>query len=116
MLEMMQSNDIKIYNMSMAENGQSIVLPTNAVSDRPAKIQTQQSQLDIIMGILEDNQSNMPEGDYLRGMNALCSLHKKKGTNEMNTRFMTHEEVCEDEGIFEPVIELAENLVYEISG
>lgn len=116
MLEMMQRNDIKIDNMSMAETGQPIILPTNAGSDRPAEIQTQQSQLDIIMGILEDNQANMPEGDYLRGMNALCSLHKKKGTNEMNTRFMTHEEVCEDEGIFEPVIELAEDLVYEISG
>lgn len=102
--------------MSATDIEQPIIASTDDVSQRPAEIQTQQSQLDILMGILEENQANMPEGDYLRGMNALCALHKKKGTNEMNTRFMTHEEVCEDEEIFEPVIELAEDIVYEISG
>lgn len=104
---------------NMSENA---IQPTNHPStddvsvDRPAEIQPPQSQLDILMGILEDNQSNMPEGDYLRGMNALCSLHKNKGTCLQNTRFMRHEEVCDDEELFDKVIELSDDIVYEISG
>ena len=37
-----------------------------------------QAQLDTLMNIFEDNKDNIAEGDYLRGMNALCSLHKTK--------------------------------------
>lgn len=108
---------IVIIKMSLSADRIENMNTTEDVVDQPIHIkQSQQNNLDILMGILEDNQANIPEGDYLRGMNALCSLHKKKETSELNSRFMTHEEVCDDEEVFDQVIELAEDIVNEISG
>ena len=84
-----------------------------------APIQSQaQTQMDILMGILEDNQERIPEGDYLRGMNALGSLHKTKCRSEFmaGKEYMTHEDVCDDDQMFDRVMEVAEGIVSELCG
>jgi hypothetical protein len=106
----MSAADIEQTNTSVAAGAAPEPVP--AISEK----QRQQDQLDILMGVLEDNQSNMPEGDYLRGMNALCSLHKKKGQTDVNTRWLTHDDVCDDEALFERVIDLSEDIVFELNG
>jgi hypothetical protein len=70
------------------------------------------------MGVLEENQERIPEGEYLRGMNALGSLHRMKNKAEFKTgaRFMTHEEVCEDDEMYEAVVDVAEELLMDICG
>jgi len=39
-----------------------------------------QKELDVMMEMLEEIQDKIPEGAYLRGMNALGALHKHKRT------------------------------------
>lgn len=81
--------------------------------------QTQtQAQMDILMGVLEDNQERIPEGDYLRGMNALGSLHKTKCRREFmdGTEYITHDDVCEDDEMFDRVMGVAEGIVSELCG
>ena len=77
-----------------------------------------QIQMDILMGVLEDNQDNIPEGDYLRGMNALGSLHKTKCRSEFmdGKEYMTHDDICDDEQMFDLVMGIADNIVSEICG
>lgn len=77
-----------------------------------------QAQMDILMGVLEDNQERIPEGDYLRGMNALGSLHKTKCRREFmdGTEYITHDDVCEDDEMFDRVMGVAEGIVSELCG
>lgn len=83
-----------------------------------------QQELDTMMAILEDNQHNIPEGEYLRGMNALGSLHKQKRTilaqkrpGDMLRCWKTLEEIeDEDEDLYDEVMEVADNIVMEICG
>ena len=80
--------------------------------------ETSQVQLDTLMGILEDYKDNLSEGDYLRGMNALCSLHKTKTRQALSTGdiWMTHADVCDDDDTFDDVNEIAEELAFELFG
>ncbi len=77
-----------------------------------------QAQLDTLMNIFEDNKDNIAEGDYLRGMNALCSLHKTKTRQALLTgdTWMTHADVCNDDDVFDDVNEIAEELAFELCG
>ncbi len=77
-----------------------------------------QVQLDTLMGIIEDYKDNLAEGDYLRGMNALCSLHKIKTQQALFTgdTWMTHADVCNDDDTFDEVNEIAEELAFELCG
>lgn len=103
--------------MSQLENTQDlhIDIPLPLGVQAPPSLQ---DQLDVLMGVLEENQERIPEGEYLRGMNALGSIHRMKNKTEFKTgaRFMTHEEVCDDDEMFEAVIDVAEELLSEICG
>ena len=104
--------------MSRVENTEElhIDVPLPAIVEAPSS--SIQDQLDVLMGVLEDNQACIPEGEYLRGMNALGSLHRMKNKTELKTgsRFMTYHEVCDYDEMFEAVIDVAEELLSEISG
>jgi hypothetical protein len=104
--------------MSQVENTQELPqdVPIQPIVQAPPP--SLQDNLNVLMGVLEENQQRIPEGEYLRGMNALGSLHRMKNKAEFKTgaRFMTHEEVCEDDEMFEAVIDVAEELLMEICG
>jgi len=82
-----------------------------------------QNQLDVIMAIVDENQDKFTEGEYLRAMNALGSLHKHKRTSFGAHRpgaslhgWLTHDEICDDDELYEEVMELADDIVVEICG
>ena len=83
-----------------------------------------QTELDTMMAILEDNQDKISEGEYLRGMNALGSLHKQKRTVLANRRpgdmlrcWMTLDEIEEmDEDLYDEIMDVADDIVVELCG
>jgi len=82
-----------------------------------------QNQLDVIMAIVDENQDKFTDGEYLRAMNALGSLHKHKRTSFGAHRpgaalhgWLTHDEICDDDELYEEVMELADDIVVEICG
>lgn len=83
-----------------------------------------QMELDTLMSIMEDNMANLPEGEYLRGMNALGSLHKHKRDTLSGRRpgellrcWMTLEEIEEtDEELYDEITGVAEEIVVELCG
>jgi hypothetical protein len=83
-----------------------------------------QKELDIMMEILEENQHRMPEGAYLRGMNALGSLHKHKRTTLSQRRpgdllrcWMTLEEIEEtNEDLYHEIMDTADDIAVELCG
>ena len=79
-----------------------------------------QSQLNIIMEILEDNKDKLSDGIYLSGMNALGSLHKFKQNSKKfsvnETVWMTNDDILEDDDIYNEVMELADDIVVELCG
>jgi hypothetical protein len=84
-----------------------------------------QKQLDIMMEIFEENQANMPEGEYLRGVNALCALHRHKQTTLRQRRsgggilqsWMTLDEILsEEEDLYYEIMDLADDIVIEVCG
>ena len=83
-----------------------------------------QKELDIMMEIFEENQHRMPEGAYLRGMNALGSLHKHKRTTLSQRRpgdllrcWMTLEEIEEtNEDLYDEIMDVADDIVVELCG
>lgn len=83
-----------------------------------------QKELDVMMEILEDIQDKIPEGAYLRGMNALGALHKHKRTTlsqrrpgDMLRLWMTLEEIEEtDEELYDEIMDLADDIVVELCG
>jgi hypothetical protein len=83
-----------------------------------------QQDLDTMMAILEDNQDKIPEGEYLRGMNALGSLHKQKRTVLADRRpgdllrcWLTLDEIEEtDEDLYEEIMGIADDIVVELCG
>ena len=80
-----------------------------------APIDTHQEQLDTLMGVIEDNKKQMPDGDYLRGMNALGRLHTRTNL-ESGTNWHTYNEVCHNDGLFDEIITIAENITVELGG
>ena len=83
-----------------------------------------QKELDIMMEIFEENQHRMPEGAYLRGMNALGALHKHKRTTLSQRRpgdllrcWMTLEEIEEtNEDLYDEIMDVADDIVVELCG
>lgn len=85
-----------------------------------------QKELDIMMEILEENQDKMPEGAYLRGMNALGALHKHKRTTlsqhqrnpgDALRSWMTLEDIEEsDEDLYNEIMDTADDIVMELCG
>jgi len=83
-----------------------------------------QKELDVIMELFEDAQDKIPEGAYLRGMNALGALHKHK-RNTMSQRrqgdmlnyWMTLEEIRNsDEDLYDEIMAVADDIVMELCG
>jgi len=83
-----------------------------------------QKELDAMMEVLEDIQDRIPEGAYLRGMNALGALHKHKRTTlgqrrpgDMLRCWLTMEEIEEtDEDLYDEIMEVADDIVLELCG
>ena len=83
-----------------------------------------QQELDVVMDVLEDIQDKIPEGAYLRGMNALGALHRHKRTTlsqrrpgELLRGWMTMEEIEEtDEDLYDEIMDLADDIVIELCG
>lgn len=83
-----------------------------------------QDELDVVMDVLEDIQDKIPEGAYLRGMNALGALHRHKRTTlsqrrpgELLRGWMTMEEIEEtDEDLYDEIMDLADDIVIELCG
>jgi len=83
-----------------------------------------QKELNTLMDVLEGIQDRIPEGEYLRGMNALCSLHKQKQTTFSRLRpgailscWKTLDEIeQDDEELYDEIMEVADNIVIEVCG
>jgi hypothetical protein len=83
-----------------------------------------QKELDVMMEMLEEIQDKIPEGAYLRGMNALGALHKHKRTTlgqrrpgDMLRVWLTLEEIEEtDEDLYDEIMEVADEIVIELCG
>lgn len=98
-----------------SHNGSSIIIEARE------KIQ---SELETLMGILEDVQAIIPEGAYLRGMNALGALHRHKQTALSAIRpgailrcWKTLDEIeQEDEEIYDEIMDVADEIVVEVCG
>ena len=83
-----------------------------------------QKELDIMMSILEDNMDKIPEGEYLRGMNALGSLHKHKRDalkerrpGELLRCWMTLKEIEDtDEDLYDEIMDAADDIVAVLCG
>jgi hypothetical protein len=83
-----------------------------------------QKELDTMMDILEENQAKIPEGEYLRGMNALGALHRHK-RNALRERrpgeilrcWMTLDEIEDtDESLYDEIMGVADHIVVELCG
>jgi hypothetical protein len=83
-----------------------------------------QNELDTLMSVLEDIQGIIPEGAYLRGMNALGALHRHKQSALTSIRpgailqcWKTIEEIEEeDEELYCEIMEVADEIVGELCG
>lgn len=83
-----------------------------------------QKELDAMMEVLEEIQDKIPEGAYLRGMNALGALHKHKRTTLGERRpgdilrcWLTLEEIEEaDDDLYDEIMEVADEIVIELCG
>jgi hypothetical protein len=82
-----------------------------------------QNELNIIMEILEENKDKLSDGFYLRGMNALGSLHKFKRNSFRNfsetdtsNQWMTYDDICQEDEMYNEVMELADDIVTELCG
>lgn len=84
------------------------------------EIDAMQIELNTLMGVLDETQLQIPEGEYLRGMNALGSLHriKNKIALKQNSRYTTRREMFNDadETLGDAVIDLVDELLREIVG
>lgn len=83
-----------------------------------------QKELDAMMEVLEEIQDKIPEGAYLRGMNALGALHKHKRTTlgqrrpgDMLHSWLTLEEIeATDDDLYDEIMEVADKIVIELCG
>ena len=83
-----------------------------------------QTELNVVMDVIEDVQDRIPEGSYLRAMNALGALHKHKRTtlNQLRPRdmlrcWMSLDEILErDEELHDEIMEVADDIVIELCG
>ena len=81
-----------------------------------------QTELNILMNILEENAGKMTEGEYLQGMNALGALHKHKrdacgGGVDILRCWMTLDEIeAMDEDLYDEIMGVADDIVVELCG
>jgi hypothetical protein len=83
-----------------------------------------QKELDTLMDMLEEVKEKIPEGEYLRGMNALGSLHKQKRATFAAMRpgailrcWKTLDEIMDDdEDLYNEIMEVADEIVMELCG
>ena len=83
-----------------------------------------QKELDVMLEIFEEHQDKMPEGVYLRGMNALGALHRHKRTTMAARRpgdilrcWQTLDEIMEDdEDLYDEIMEVADDIMIEVCG
>jgi len=82
-----------------------------------------QNQLDTVLSILEENKDKISDGEYLRGMNALGSLHRHK-TKALLVReprsaiegWLTFNDIYNDDELYAEVMTLADDIVIELCG
>jgi len=110
-------------NIAFGDGGGSAgYVPARASVETPDEMI--QKELDAMMEILEENQHMMPEGAYLRGMNALGALHKHKRTTLSQRRpgdvlrcWMTLDEIEEtNDGLYNEIMDVADDIVVELCG
>jgi hypothetical protein len=94
---------------------------TSTTAQPNSDLDAMQIELNTIMGVLDETQLQIPEGEYLRGMNALGSLHriKNKIALNQNSRYTTRREIFDisaDETFGDAVIDLVDDLLREIVG
>ena len=77
-IEIVRSTSVSIIMSQLQLDQGSIPVPVRVQTPPPSL----QDNLDVLMGVLEENQERIPEGEYLRGMNALGSLHRMKNKAE----------------------------------
>ena len=89
-----------------------------------------QRHLDAIMAIIDENQDKITDGEYLRAMNALGSLHKHKRTAFVAHRaggggggggggveeWLTLDDIVDDDELYDEVMDLADDIVVELCG
>lgn len=103
-------------------------IPRPAAAPVAVRVDTDiQNQLDIVMAIIDENQDKITDGEYLRAMNALGSLHKHKRTAFGAQRagggggggvegWLTLDDIINDDQLYDEVMELANDIVVEICG
>jgi hypothetical protein len=106
----------------------AIIIQPRRQEPQESEDQKIQKELDTIMAVLEDIQKTIPEGAYLRGMNALGALHRHKCTllvqqqrrrrmDDMMNCWATLEEIEEsDEPLYDEIMEVADDIVVELCG
>jgi hypothetical protein len=110
-----------VYHNQTQQQKMSSTGSHTVITETREKIQT---ELDALMGILEDVQGIIPEGAYLRGMNALGALHRHKNTALTAIRpgailrcWKTMEQIEEeDEELYDEIVDVADNIVVEVCG
>jgi len=83
-----------------------------------------QNELDAMMDVLEEIKDKIPEGQYLRGMNALGAIHKHKRIALAARRpgdiircWITLDEIMEnDEDLYDEIMEVSDEIVRELCG
>jgi hypothetical protein len=96
----------------------------NGIRSAAASDDAIQIELDAMMEIFEEYQDKLPEGAYLRGMNALGSLHRHKRTTLAARRpgdilrcWQTLDEIMdENEDLYDEIMEVADNIMIELCG
>jgi hypothetical protein len=129
----MESIDLENQLVNQEEQGGAVVQPIVAAVAGGGSVNSLdtndeiQNQLNIMMEIFENNYANMPEGEYLRGVNALCALHRHKQTTlqrrqqrrsgDILQTWMTLDEIItEDENLYDEIMNLADDIVIEVCG
>jgi len=89
-------------------------IPAPPVSDA----NKMQHNMDVLMDVLESNKELMPEGDYLRGMNALGTIHRVKNKIAANdySQYRTQEDLFEDDYSRDMIYNLANEILGELRG
>lgn len=105
----------------------AIIIQPRRPEPEESEDQKIQKELDTIMAVLEDIQKSIPEGAYLRGMNALGALHRHKcsiliqqqrrRSSDMMNCWATLNEIEEsDEDLYDEIMEVADDIVVELCG
>lgn len=129
----MTTQETNIAAVAAAAATAAIIQPRQLDQDEvESEDQKIQKELDTLMAVLEDIQKEIPEGAYLRGMNALGALHRHKCTHliqrqqqqqqrrrgsDMLNCWATLEEIEEsDDALYDEIMDVADEIVIELCG